>query len=328
MRPRKKPDESPIGGQPLWYQGRDHLRAPRPRVLRQQRRRHRRLSRASPRSSTTCRTSASRRSGCCRSIRRRCGTTATTSPTTPACIPSYGTLRGLPSTSSRGASARAARHHRARAQPHLRPAPLVPAGPARAGPAAPARDFYVWSDTPDKYQDARIIFKDFEASNWTWDPVANAYFWHRFYSPPARPELRQPARCSTPDLQRRSISGWSMGVDGLRLDAIPYLYERDGTNCENLPGDARVSQGRCARHIDAQFHRPDAAGGSQPVARGRGRLLRRRRRVPHGLPLPADAAAVHGVRMEDRFPIVDILAQTPAIPETASGRCFCATTTS
>ena len=92
----------------------------------------------------------------------------------------------------------------------------------------------MWSDTPDKYKDARIIFKDFETSNWTWDPVAKRLLLAPLLLPPARPELRQPG-----GVRGRwsgcSISGCDLGVDGLRLDAVPYLFEREGTNCENLP---------------------------------------------------------------------------------------------
>src|SRR5688572_21360282 len=102
----------------------------------------------------------------------------------------------------------------------------------RSPPGSPERDFYVWSDTPDKYTEARIIFKDFEPSNWSWDPVAKSYYWHRFYA-------------HQPDLNYDNPAVWeaifplvdfwlAMGVDGMRLDAVPYLYEREGTSCENL----------------------------------------------------------------------------------------------
>ena len=115
----------------------------------------------------------------------------------------------------------------------------------RAPPGSRGRDFYVWSDTPDRYRDARIIFKDFETSNWTWDPVARAYYWHRFYS--HQPDLN----FDNPDVQqamlRRVVDFWfDMGVDGLRLDAVPYLFEREGTNCENLPETHAVPARRCA----------------------------------------------------------------------------------
>src|SRR4029079_12802008 len=96
---------------------------------------------------------------------------------------------------------------------------------ARRAPAgSDARNFYVWSDTPDGYSNVRIIFKDFEPSNWTWDPVAKAYFWHRFYSP------QRDLNCDTPKVQRAMydvLDFWlGLGVDGLRLDAVPYLFER------------------------------------------------------------------------------------------------------
>src|SRR5881409_2040019 len=120
----------------------------------------------------------------------------------------------------------------------------------RAPPASVERDFYVWSDTPDRYREARIIFKDFEPSNWAWDPVARAYFWHRFYH-------------HQPDLNFDNPAVWEaiypvldqwmeMGVDGMRLDAIPYLFEREGTNCENLP-ETHVFLKAVRKHVDERF---------------------------------------------------------------------------
>ena len=120
----------------------------------------------------------------------------------------------------------------------------------KAEPGSIWRDFYVWSDTPEKYKEARIIFKDFEASNWAWDPVAKAYYWHRFYS--HQPDLN----FENPHVQKammRVMDYWlNMGVDGLRLDAIPYLYEREGTNCENLPETYDYLKQLRAR-VDAKF---------------------------------------------------------------------------
>ncbi|MEO8877423.1 MAG: alpha-amylase family glycosyl hydrolase, partial [Polyangiaceae bacterium] len=101
-----------------------------------------------------------------------------------------------------------------------------------AKPGTPERDFYVWSDTPEKFNDARIIFKDFEKSNWTWDREANAYFWHRFYS--HQPDLNFES-AAVQEALLKAVDFWlEKGVDGLRLDAVPYLYEEEGTNCENL----------------------------------------------------------------------------------------------
>ena len=103
----------------------------------------------------------------------------------------------------------------------------------RAKPGSPWRNYYVWSDTDQKYSGTRIIFLDTERSNWTWDPVAGAYYWHRFYS--HQPDLN----FDNPQVLKAVLSVmrfWlQLGVDGLRLDAVPYLVEREGTNNENLP---------------------------------------------------------------------------------------------
>jgi maltose alpha-D-glucosyltransferase / alpha-amylase len=120
----------------------------------------------------------------------------------------------------------------------------------KAPPGSSERDFYVWSDSPEKYRGVRIIFKDFETSNWTWDPVAKAYYWHRFYS--HQPDLNY----EHPDLQKAIfdvVDFWlNMGVDGLRMDAVPYLYEEEGTICENLPRTHHFLQALRA-HVDANF---------------------------------------------------------------------------
>ena len=120
----------------------------------------------------------------------------------------------------------------------------------RAKPGSPERDFYVWSDTPEKYIEARIIFKDFEVSNWAWDPLAKAYYWHRFYS--HQPDLN----FENPRVRRamfETCDYWlRLGVDGLRLDAVPYLYEREGTNCENLTETHEFLKS-LRRHVDELF---------------------------------------------------------------------------
>jgi maltose alpha-D-glucosyltransferase/alpha-amylase len=103
----------------------------------------------------------------------------------------------------------------------------------QAPPGSPERDFYVWNDSDHKYKDARIIFTDTEHSNWTWDPVAKAYFWHRFFS--HQPDLNYDNPAVVSEILTAMRFWLDLGVDGLRLDAIPYLIERDGTNCENLP---------------------------------------------------------------------------------------------
>ena len=174
------------------------------------------------------------------------------------------------------------------------------------------RDLYVWSATAERYRDARIIFKDFESSNWQWDSAAHAYYWHRFYS--HQPDLN----FDNPKVQKmmfRVIDFWlEMGVDGLRLDAVPYLYEREGTNCENLAQTHQFLQA-LRKHVDGKFaHRMLLAEANQ---------------------WPEDAAAYFGsgdechmafhfplmprmfmaIQMEDSFPIIDVLKSTPAIPD-------------
>jgi len=189
----------------------------------------------------------------------------------------------------------------------------------RAAPGSPDREFYVWSDTPERYREARIIFKDFETSNWTWDPVAKAYYWHRFYSHQPDLNFDNPA---VHDAVEKVCDFWlGMGVDGLRLDAVPYLYEREGSNCENLP-ETHAFLRKLRSHVDAKFP---------------GRML-----LAEANQWPEDAAAYFGngdeshmnfhfplmprmfmsLQMEDRFPIIDILDQTPAIPENCQWAMF------
>ncbi len=182
----------------------------------------------------------------------------------------------------------------------------------RAPPGSSLRNFYVWSDSPERYAEARIIFQDFETSNWTWDPLAKAYYWHRFYS--HQPDLN----FDNPRVQAemlKVIDFWMrLGVDGVRLDAVPYLFEREGTNCENLP-ETHAFLKKLRAHLDSSF---------------KNRML-----LSEANQWPEDAAAYFGqgdesnmafhfplmprmfmaIEMEDRFPIMDILDQTPAIPE-------------
>ena len=178
-------------------------------------------------------------------------------------------------------------------------------------PGSRWRNFYVWSDTAEPYADARIIFSDTERSNWSWDPVAGQYYWHRFFS--HQPDLN----FESPDVQRailRVVDFWfDLGVSGLRLDAVPYLFEADGTNCENLP-ETHAFLRKLRAHVDERHP---------------GRML-----LAEANQWPEDAAAYFGdgdechmnfnfpvmprlfmgVQMEQRGPIVDILEQTPEPP--------------
>ncbi len=189
----------------------------------------------------------------------------------------------------------------------------------RAKPGSVYRNFYVWSDTHDKYADARIIFQDFESSNWTWDPVANAYFWHRFYS--HQPDLNYD-NPKVHDAIFKALDFWmDMGVDGLRLDAIPYLYQREGTNCENLPETHAFLKRLRARMDEKYKNRMFLAEANQwPEDAveyfGDGDECHMSFHFPL---MPRLYMALH---MESRFPVTDILDSTPAIPESCQWAIF------
>jgi maltose alpha-D-glucosyltransferase/alpha-amylase len=181
------------------------------------------------------------------------------------------------------------------------------------------KDYYVWSDTPERYKDARIIFKDFETSNWAWDPVAKAYYWHRFYSHQPDLNFDNPA---VHDAVEKVCDFWlGLGVDGLRLDAVPYLYEREDTNCENLPETHGYLRNLRA-HVDAKFpNRMLLAEANQwpedaVVYFGNGDESHM------SFHFPLMPRMFMSLQMEDRFPIIDILDQTPPIPENCQWAMF------
>ena len=191
---------------------------------------------------------------------------------------------------------------------------------ARSAPAgSPERAYYVWSDTDQKYTDARIIFLDTEHSNWTWDPVARAYYWHRFFH--HQPDLNY----DNPAVVREMLAVldfWlDLGVDGFRLDAVPYLVERDGTSCENLPETHAILKA-IRGHVDRR------AAGSMLLAEAN--------------QLPTDVRAYFGagdechmayhfpvmprmfmaLHLEDRQPIVEAMEHTPSIAESCQWALF------
>ncbi len=180
-----------------------------------------------------------------------------------------------------------------------------------APPGSPERDFYVWSDTDDKYDGVRIIFTDTEKSNWTWDPVAKAYFWHRFFS--HQPDLNYDNPQVVEEVIKVMRHWLDMGVDGLRMDAIPYLVERDGTNCENLPETHDIIKSLRSA-MDEEYE-------------GRMILAEANQWPTDVRPYFGDGDECHmafhfplmpriymAIRQEDRLPITDIMAQTPDIP--------------
>ncbi|HZH74520.1 MAG TPA: maltose alpha-D-glucosyltransferase [Archangium sp.] len=190
---------------------------------------------------------------------------------------------------------------------------------ARRDPQSPKRDYYVWSDTDEKYKGTRIIFTDTERSNWTWDPVAKQYFWHRFFS--HQPDLNY----DNPEVQEAMLDVmrfWlNMGVDGFRCDAVPYLFEREGTNCENLP-ETHAFLKRLRKAIDSEYADKLllAEANQWPadvrVYFGDGDEFHM------GFHFPVMPRLFMAVRREDRTPIVEILQQTPDIPETCQWAIF------
>ncbi len=190
---------------------------------------------------------------------------------------------------------------------------------SRQDPAGPRGDWYVWSDNDERWPEARIIFLDTEPSNWTWDPVRGQYYWHRFFS--HQPDLNY----DNPDVQDAMIAVllfWlDLGIDGFRLDAVPYLYERDGTNGENLPETHEYLR-RVRSEVDANY--PDRV------------LLAEANQWPEDVVaymgegdechmafhFPVMPRMFMALRREDATPVYEILERTPAIPENAQWGLF------
>ena len=189
----------------------------------------------------------------------------------------------------------------------------------RARPGTAAREFYVWSDTNQRYQDARIIFKDFEVSNWTWDHVAGAYYWHRFYS--HQPDLN----FDNPKVKEsvlKALDFWlDAGVDGVRLDAIPYLYEREGTNGENLPETHQFLK-EMRHHVDGNYSNRMLLAEANQWPEDAVTYFGEGDECHMAFHFPLMPRLFMSIRMEDRFPIVDILAQTPSIPDNSQWALF------
>jgi len=183
---------------------------------------------------------------------------------------------------------------------------------SRSEPDGPFGDFYVWSDSDEVYKEARVIFVDTESSNWTWDPVRQQYFWHRFFSHQPDLNYENPA---VQDAMLEVLRFWmDLGIDGFRLDAIPYLFEEEGTNCENLPRTHEFLK-RLRKEVDELY--PDKV------------LLAEANQWPEDVVeyfgsgdechmafhFPVMPRIFMAVRREQRFPISEILATTPAIPD-------------
>lgn len=182
----------------------------------------------------------------------------------------------------------------------------------RAPPGSPEREFYVWSDTDQLYQGTRIIFTDTETSNWAWDPVAKAYYWHRFFS--HQPDLN----FNNPRVLEavfKTMRFWlDMGVDGFRLDAIPYLCERDGTSNENLP-ETHVVIKQLRAAIDAQYKNRFLLAEANMWPEDVREYFGDADECHMAYHFPLMPRMYMAIAQEDRHPIVEIIQQTPEIPE-------------
>jgi maltose alpha-D-glucosyltransferase/alpha-amylase len=190
---------------------------------------------------------------------------------------------------------------------------------ARRDPHSPKRRYYVWSDTDQLYRGTRVIFSDTETSNWTWDPVGRQYFWHRFYSHQPDLNYENPAvRQEMLDI----IAFWlDRGIDGFRVDAVPYLFEREGTNCENLPETHEFLK-EIRRFVDTRY--PGTL------------LLAEANQWPSDLVdyfgagdefhmafnFPLMPRLFMAIRREDQRPIVEIMSRLPEIPATCQWALF------
>ncbi|HEY6342457.1 MAG TPA: maltose alpha-D-glucosyltransferase [Bryobacteraceae bacterium] len=189
----------------------------------------------------------------------------------------------------------------------------------QAPPGSPERDFYVWSDTDERFAGARIIFSDTEKSNWTWDPVAQAYYWHRFFS--HQPDLNYDNPRVMEEVVKVARFWLDLGVDGLRTDAIPYLVEREGTNCENLPETHAIIK-RLRREIDAAYaNRMILAEANQWPTDVRP-YFGDGDECHMAFHFPLMPRIYMALRQEDLLPITDIMAQTPPIPDSCQWGLF------
>jgi maltose alpha-D-glucosyltransferase/alpha-amylase len=190
---------------------------------------------------------------------------------------------------------------------------------ARSSRDNPRRDWYVWSDTDDRYRGVRIIFIDTELSNWAWDPVSKSYYWHRFFS--HQPDLNYDNPAVRDEVWQVMKFWLDLGVDGFRVDAVPYLVEREGTSCENLPETHDVLKELRAK-LDAHFTgrvllaeanmwpedvRPYFGNGDE---------------FHMSFHFPIMPRIFMALRLEDRKPLIDIIERTPSIPDTCQWAIF------
>lgn len=181
------------------------------------------------------------------------------------------------------------------------------------------RDYYVWNDSQNKYSDARIIFQDFENSNWSWDPIAKSYYWHRFYS--HQPDLNY----ENPEVRKqieRILSFWlKLGVDGVRLDAVPYLFEKEGTNCENL-AETHEYLKELRKYVDDRFKNRMFLAEANQWPEDAAKYFGGGDECQMAFHFPVMPRLFMAIHLEDSLPIIEILSQTPSIPDNCQWALF------
>lgn len=189
----------------------------------------------------------------------------------------------------------------------------------RAKAGSRFRDLYVWSDTPDKYKDARVMFTDAESSNWTWDPEAKAYYWHRFYR--HQPELN----FENPEVQLellKVVDFWmKMGVDGFRLPSVPFLFEEEGTSCENLP-QTHAFLKKLRAHVDKHYKDRVLIAEANLWPEDAATYFGEGQECHMNFNFPLMPRMFLALRTEDSYPIIDIIEQTPETPDNSQWALF------
>jgi len=189
----------------------------------------------------------------------------------------------------------------------------------RAPKGSPERDYYVWTDDPTKYKDVRIIFTDYEASNWTWDPVAQQYYWHRFFH--HQPDLNYDSELVQEEIFKVLDYWCAMGVDGFRLDAVPYLFEREGTNGENLP-ETHAFLKKLRAYIDERYPGICFLAEANMWPEDSASYFGDGDECHMNYHFPVMPRMFMALQREDRYPITDIFDQTPEIPENCQWAIF------
>ncbi|HXK08268.1 MAG TPA: maltose alpha-D-glucosyltransferase [Vicinamibacteria bacterium] len=182
---------------------------------------------------------------------------------------------------------------------------------ARSSRESPKRGYYVWSDTDDRFRGVRIIFRDTEMSNWAWDPVSKSYYWHRFFS--HQPDLNFDNPAVREEIWRMMRFWLELGVDGFRVDAVPYLVEREGTSCENLPETHEVVR-ELRRRMDAEFPGRMLLAEANMWPEDVRPYFGRGDEFHMAFHFPLMPRMFMALRLEDRKPLVEIVERTPEIP--------------